>query len=469
MIKLFNTGYSFLSLKLGTGLMGLVMLYYVYRLGEEVANRRVGLIAMLLAGVGYWPVLVTRMGLRFSLYPLFVAPTLFFLIRALRRRNRNDFLLAGLFLGIGLHGYSPFRIVPLLVVIGVGLYLLHSQSAGVRRQTLWGLLTLVVISLVVFLPLLRFTTDPAHPDYAEIFNYRSFTRLFESEQPFPDDPLKIFFNNLWKALIMFGWDNGDLWTVSLPGRPALDVISAALFYLGLGLLLARYLRQRHWLDLFLIVSIPVLLLPSVMSLAFPQENPILNRTAGAFVPAFVIAALALDGLLNTLRVRVAAPWGQRVGTLLCLAVLALSVSQNYDLIFVQHTQLYTLSSWNTSEIGTVIRNFATTVGDYDHAWVVPYPYWVDTRLVGMNAGVPDRDYALWPDQLSQTLGIPGMKLFIFNPEDRQAESVLRSLYPQGAMSPYPSKVGKNFVVYFVPPVGESALPVEEMPEPMETP
>ena len=46
-IKLFGTGVSFLSLKIGTGLMGLVTLIYVYRLGKELGNRWVGLLAML--------------------------------------------------------------------------------------------------------------------------------------------------------------------------------------------------------------------------------------------------------------------------------------------------------------------------------------------------------------------------------------------------------------------------------------
>jgi len=59
---------------------------------------------------------------------------LYYLIRGLRTRNRNDFILSGIFLGIGLHGYTPMRIVPFVVVVAVGLYLLHSQSKGSRKQ-----------------------------------------------------------------------------------------------------------------------------------------------------------------------------------------------------------------------------------------------------------------------------------------------------------------------------------------------
>ena len=73
--------------------------------------------ALLFAGIAYWPNVISRVGLRFPLYPLFVAPTLFYLLRGLRTRNRNDFILSGIALGIGLHGYSPIRILPFVVVM----------------------------------------------------------------------------------------------------------------------------------------------------------------------------------------------------------------------------------------------------------------------------------------------------------------------------------------------------------------
>ena len=79
--NVFGTGLSFLSLKLGTAILGFLTLPFIYLLGREIGGRRVGLFALLLTGVGYWPNVISRIGLRFPLYPLFAAPTLFFLIR----------------------------------------------------------------------------------------------------------------------------------------------------------------------------------------------------------------------------------------------------------------------------------------------------------------------------------------------------------------------------------------------------
>ena len=85
--------------------------------------------------------------------------------------------------------------------------------------------------------------------------------------------------------------------------------------------------------------------------------------------------------------------------------------------------------------------------------MVPYPHWVDTRLVGIRAGFPERDYALWPDEIYLTLDDPRVKIFLFKPEDTTAVETLRDLYPSGSMQLYHSEIeGKDFYIYFVPPV-----------------
>ncbi len=446
MTLIFGTGLSFMSLKLGTALAGLFTLPFIYLTGKEIANRRVGLLAMILAGIAYWPNVISRVALRFTLYPFFYAPMLYFLVRAFRRRSRNDFILAGVFLGLGMHGYSPYRFVPFVVLAAFGLYLLHRQSAGARKLVSGWLAVLVGASLMVFLPLARYwLSEPA------MFSYRALSRMTGAENPLPGPAWQVFLSNTWKALIMPFWDNGEIWVHSVTHRPALDVVSAGLFFLGVALLIGRYLRRRDWLDIFLLVSIPLLMMPSILSLAFPGENPSLNRTGAAMVPIFLIAALALEGLATHLKSRLPLAWGGKIGWGLAILLLILSINQNYDLVFRQYQSQFDLSAWNTSELGAVIRQFADSVGTEESAWVIPYPHWVDTRLVGIRAGVPLKDYALWADHLEETLPVAGPKLFLFKPEDTNAAARLREVYPQGLLSLHTSAVsGKDFHIYFVP-------------------
>jgi 4-amino-4-deoxy-L-arabinose transferase-like glycosyltransferase len=445
---IFGTGLSFLSLKIGTVICGLATLPYMYLLGKEFGGKRIGLLALFFTGIAYWPNVISRVGLRFPLYPLFVAPTLYYLIRGLRTRNRNDFILSGLFLGLGLHGYTPIRILPFVVVIAVGLYLLHSQSRGNRKQAVIWLVILAVVSLVVFLPLARYWLEnPA------AFSARALSRVGTTEAPLPGPFWKVFLSNTWNALRMFNWNDGETGAHSVVYRPALDVVSGALFILGIALVLIRYLRRRHWLDLFLLLALPLLELPSILSLAFPNENPVLTRTGGALVPAFLLVAMALDGLLAG----IASKMNRRLGMVLTWVVVLFlagwSSSQNYDLVFRQYAHQFTASSWNSSEMGAVIQQYGQVYGTTDPVWIVAFPYWVDTRLPGIWAGIPNRDFAIWGKDFGTTLDVKGPKLFMIKPEDTQDLDALRQLYPAGVLSTFHSATnseGKNFLILFVP-------------------
>lgn len=447
MVLIFNTGLSFLSLKLGTAFCGLFTLPFIYLLGVEVANRRVGLFAMIFAGIAYWPNVISRVALRFTLYPTFTAPMLYFLIRGLRRKNRNDFILSGIFLGLGMHGYSPFRFVPFLVVVAVFLYLVHSQSKGARSGTILGFSVLTVVTVIISLPLLRYAiSNPA------MFGYRMLTRIGEVERPFPEPPVQIFFKNLWAAVIMPFWDNGVIWVHSVPSRPALGIVCAVFLAFGVVLLLVRYMRERNWLDLFLLVSIPLLMMPSVLSLAFPEENPSLNRTGGALVVIFLIVGMAFDSFLSAFKSKSSTPGGNWLAWVVGIVLFIWSATQNYNLVFDKYAQQFRANAWNTSELGAVIRQFAVTSGAEASAWVVPFPHWVDTRLVGIRAGFPERDYALLPEKIIETVEDPRAKLYLVKPEDTETVTLLRDLFPTGVLRLYQSQsLGRDFYMYSVPP------------------
>ncbi|MBG0788610.1 MAG: glycosyltransferase family 39 protein [Anaerolineaceae bacterium] len=447
-MALFNLDVSFLNLKMVAVFTNLLTLLFIYMLGKEVGNKWVGLGAALMAGIAYWPLLFTRLALRIPLYPLFTAPVMYFMVRGLRRQNINDILLTGLFLGIGLHGYTPFRIVPIFVVIGILIYLLHKPARDRRVQTLFALILIVLVSVVVFLPLLRYwLADPS------TFGYRAFSRLTGGEVAFQSSPIGIFFQNFWKASIMFFWDNGVIWAHSVPNRPALEVVSGALYFLGIAGLLIRYIRKRNWMDLFLLVSIPMLLMPSILSLAYPGENPCLNRTAGAIVPVFVVIGLALETTIRTLKEKLVG----RIGKLAVYGVLALmliwSALNNYDLVFNQYYTIYRDASWNTSEIGEVAKLFIETEGSPETTYVVGYPYWIDSRLVAINSGYPGWDYAIFSEQIPATVDDPRAKIFFLNINDQENIDLLDETFPNGTLRLYDSAVEyKDFMIFTVPPL-----------------
>lgn len=436
--NVFGSGFSFLSLKLGTALLGFLTLPFIYLLGRELGNPLVGFFALFLFGIAYWPNVISRIGLRFPLYPLFAAPTLLYLIRGLRTRSRNDFILCGLFLGLGLHGYSPFRIMPLVVMAAFVIFILHTKTKGARLQALWWLGIVAATALIVFLPLLRYWLENPH-----IFGFRALSRLGLGTRAVPGETWLVFLSNFLRGLLMFNWDDGNIWVNSIPHRPALDVVTAALFVIGMILLIARYVRGRDWRDLFLLVSIPLLLLPSVLSLAYPLENPALNRASGAAVAVVLVSARALDGLLAAFGTEKRRAF---IGYGIVAVLLSASTLQNYNLVFRKFDASFRLAVWNSSEMADVIRDH----GNIDSAWIVPYPQWVDTRLPAVLMGIVDHDFALWPDEIHATEELDVPKLFIFKPEDFETENVLKQLYPAGTLSRYTSvNIGKDFMIFLV--------------------
>lgn len=441
-IKLFGTGLTFASLKIGTVLAGLFTLPYVYLLGKELGDRWVGLAAFFLAGVAYWPNVISRIGLRFPLYALFAAPTLYYLILGLRLGRRNYFILSGFALGFGLHGYSPFRIVPFVVLFGFLLAILANRSHIYRQNNLWNFILLFFSALIIFLPLLRYALEnPA------IFGIRALSRLIPIEQPLPEPALNLFLGNTWNALIMFFYSNGEIWVHSIPYRPALDLITAVFFFVGVIYLFKRIYFYRRWEDVFILLLIPLLMLPSILSLAFPRENPSLNRTSAAIIPVFIIAGMGFVSIIKRILDSQFKPFKKGLWIGISLLILVATGLLNYQLVFKDFNQQFMQKAWNTSEIGQVIKDFVVSGGKPESAFVVPYPYWVDTRLVGINAGYPLKDFALSTDHFSETLLIPDPKLFILNPEDAKSLSKLMGIYPTLTQEKFISKQPeKNFII-----------------------
>ncbi len=448
--KLFGTGLSFLSMKIGTILMGIFMLPYMYLLGKELGNKQVGLLAMFFSGIAFWPNALARVALRFILYPAFTAPALYYLLRGLKTGRRGYFIASGIFLGIGLHGYSPFRIVPVMLALVVLLYWLHNRTKeNLVRAVVW-LGIVAFIALIVFLPLLRVWVEMPF-----VFTYRAMTRLTPLERGAEMASgwalWSVLFSNIWNGLLMLNWDSGTTWVATITNYPSLDIVSGMLFVVGAGLMFYRYLRQRRWQDLTLLLAVPVLMLPGTLAIAFPEENPSPHRAGGAAVAVFLIVAFALEAILRALREKTGGKFGLRLAWVAMLGLGLIAIRDNYSMTFETYAEQNRLLEWNTAEIGAIIREFTTTIGAPDQAWVVAYPYWVDTRLVGINAGYPTKDYAIWPADLASTLDTPAPKLFIFKPDDVEAMSGLLALYPDGSMALHEAQIpDKSFFIYYVP-------------------
>lgn len=484
LMALFNTGLTHLTLKLTGAIAGLLLLPFVYLIGKELEDEVFGLLATALTAISFWATAISRVGLRFPLTPLFVAPAMFFLLRGLRRGARADFLWAGVFLGAGLYGYSTIRVLPIVIVAAVVWFAVWPKGSR-QHWAGWAtnLALLFATTFMVFIPLFRYATEEGNQ-----FWYRSLSRLSTTENPItnsnmareitegwartfggaaiPETALQalIFLQNQWNTLRMFNWKGDQVWVNTIPQMPVLDFIAAALFILGLAFVVMRLIVKRDKVAGFLPIAILILMLPSTLSFAFPDENPSVVRVGGAIPFVFLIAAYPLWLLVKQVRAAFAPGVGAWAGLAVGAFVIMTAAQVNRDLYFVRYPAQYRLSAQIASEIGAVIDNYAHSLGTYDTAYVRPYPHWVDTRAVGMYAGDFWRDYAIQLEQLAEPLADPRSKLFVVNLRDQETIAELRRLYPTGTLSRYTSAVqDHDFLLYFVPSgadIDERSLPLQ---------
>jgi hypothetical protein len=445
-----------LLLKTVNAVIGLLTLPLIYLAAREISDDdALALLAALAAGLAWWPNVISRNGLRFPLAPLFAALALWLFVRALKRRERNSALLAGLALGLGLYGYTAIRIMPLVMALAFGLYALYSWRRATALEAARWLALSGLVFVAVAMPLMRYAYDD--PDS---FLFRTLTRISGDPGETRPPTWEVFWGNVWNSLRMFHWTSDYAWLVSPPGQPALDWVMGGLFVGGLGVLAYRAVSRRGWLEAFIVLGIPVALLPSTLALAFPIENPSLFRSGSALPLVFIVVALGLRLLLEIGRRLLAGRAGTWLGLGLVSVMLLAIYPINNRILFVDYAEHYARTAHNASEIGQVIHGFAASIGSYDTAWVRPYPHWVDTRAVGMYAGNFHRDYAIGFEELAATQAMPGPKLFILNRQDTESRPdgepptlpELQRLYPNGQLSTFRSQrsESKDFLIYFVP-------------------
>jgi Dolichyl-phosphate-mannose-protein mannosyltransferase len=436
---------DYLALKIVTALLGLLTVPGVFLLAREMFDEKTALLSAFFVAVSIWPVAIARVGLRFPLTPVFIAPMVFFLARALKRQRRNDFLMTGLMLGAGLYGYSPFRVAVLVVAAFLFLWLFigrNIQWKGLRDYASKGLV-LFATTGIVFVPLLRYSLEK--PDN---FWFRALSRV-STEQPLSAlDALRIFLSNTLRALMMFNGQGDAVWVNTIPNDPIVDPIIGTLLLLGTAYAVYRLIRFRDWACAFLLVGGFLMLLPSTLSIAFPQENPSVVRTGGAIPFVMILAALPLAVAWQRLGEGIAARAG-----VIALIVLCFMIAQiNFYRYFTVYDEQYRKSAWNSTEIAAALKEFTTTLGDEKHAYLIPFSYWVDHRAVGIHMGDPYWDNRILNSQQLRDQALdPSPKMYVLNKEDTDSLTLLKRLYPDGAAQEFRSRTPtREFYMFFVP-------------------
>lgn len=496
MSKVPGLGMNFETLKLLAIIEGLVTLPFLWWMGREVVgehNRKlgnvVGLILAALVAVSYWHTTITRLSLRIVLTPLVMTLLTVYLVRGIRYNRRGDFIKAGLVLGYGLYTYQAIRMAPVVVLAGVGLAILyHFRDRRAWLRYTLNLTALVIVSAVIFVPSARYWYE-----FPDSYWMRTSGRLFGDDLVYEENDagvlvarettmderldafqrnVGVLARNVRNALLMYNWQGDVAWFQSVSNMPAMDQFTGTLLAVGVAAWLVFALRRRDPALVLVMVTVVIMLLPSALSIAQPDENPSATRTSGSLHAAYLIAAFPLGLMALQVERLVKGRAGTMAATGLVVLFVALALVRNSDLYLHDYKDLYERSWFAHSEPGNLLRDFAesedrygnvfliserldyTIIGIYGGAmsWPhgVPYAYEVPNRMYdSFQCRVPADRYKLDPDT---------DLLFIYTLDNREAEGLLRTWFPEGQAATYNSyQVGDDFRYYVVPPLGEARL------------
>lgn len=271
-------GESIFSVRLVSAIIGVLTVVVAYFTGSELFNRKIGLMFAFLLAVSRWDINWSRIGMHGVAVPFFELLTIGLLIRALRTKKLYFFTLTGLSLGLGFLFYFPLRFFPFIILIFLGF--LWIKNRFYIKSNFPGLIILLISALLITLPLIQFSIF--HPN--EFFSRIQNTSIFSDKTI--AQALPSIIETTREHLLMFNFHGDNNGRHNFSGKPMLDLLSGALFILGIAMSI-RYINKPKY---FLILSwFFLMLLPGILSLDF--ESPQSYRSIGSMPAVYLLVVI----------------------------------------------------------------------------------------------------------------------------------------------------------------------------------
>ncbi len=300
-----------LALRAISALAGTVAIPITYQAVRVLFGRRTALLAAFIFATTFWPIQVSRLGLRSSLLPAALAMAIWSTARAWRTHQARDWLLAGALCALSLYTYLPARLV-LLVPAAI---VLAGALTGIDwRKVLRGGARFCLAYGLVALPLVLYAMG-----HWEVFNGRASQVSLLNPDINHGRLLPTLLDQGLIVARMFLVEGDRNLRHNLPGRPVFDWLVGVAFVLGVVVGL-RHWRQRRWqlVGAWLVVFLaPTLLTDSaphylraygvwpllavVPAAGLEAGYAVLKRRVGVWAAVSVAGAVLAGSLFATVR------------------------------------------------------------------------------------------------------------------------------------------------------------------------
>ena len=220
--------------KIFPAIIGILTVAGLYILTKELFEWRLAAIASYLAAISFWHVSFSRMDSRAIIVPFILIYAFYFLWKGMKRGHMFDFIVAGVFGGLGFYTYAPYYVAPFIAIalfINYWWYLKkdfeHSKYEYAKTRLLQGFVLFALAAFVIALPVGIYFWQ----NQEEFFSMTS--NLFSVFSQ--NEPIKTLASNVVKTLGMFNFSKS----------PALPWPIGIFFVVGFINELVHWLKRKH--------------------------------------------------------------------------------------------------------------------------------------------------------------------------------------------------------------------------------
>lgn len=225
-------GVSIWSIKIVAASIGILTIFGLYLFTKElfssqksiVNSQFVALLSSFFLAISFWHTNFSRIGFRAILLPFVLVFAFYFLFRGFRTQKFFNFIIAGVFFGLGFYTYISYRFIifllPLILLYWFFIYRRQNLQKIFLLNTLYLLLTTFIIALPIGFYFLQNPQD--------FVSRATPVSIFVTE-----NPIKEFRKSLISHLAMFNFYGDPNWRHNFAFSPMLFWPMGILFLIGL--------------------------------------------------------------------------------------------------------------------------------------------------------------------------------------------------------------------------------------------
>lgn len=438
------------GLRLPWALVGTATVAATFFLVRRLQGPTLALATAALMAVYHYHIHFSRLGSNQIADPLFVAVSLFLLIRALQRRELLSWVLCGVVTGLALYFYAGARFTPVVLGAVLALWLVR-QPHSLLRSHVGGIAAMTGAFLITAGPMLQYALR-----FPDDFNARLNqvgiiqSGWLERELQAGNDLLPTLWEQFRRAALAFHYYPDRTVWYGLQ-EPLLDPLFGAVFAVGLLYATLLVVFRRRWDVMPFVVWWWGGMLAGGMLTESPPSS---QRLTTLTIPTCFFIAFALWHLLGLLR-RAISGFPRRF--LLALCVVAFAVS-SVNLYFFEYSPQHRYGGKHAELATTLAPIFDELYETHDAYFLgAPWMYWGFATIPYLSRQMRGQD-------LEQTLEAPPPRgilragrggVFIVRPERAAELPFLVEAFPEGRLHELHSRGPERELLatlYIVPPV-----------------